>query len=283
MKHIKTNWNTYDGLEIFAQSWEPDKNTAKAIVCFIHGIGDHSSRHAHVAKEFTDAGYVFFTGDLRGHGKSQGIKGHFPSEDAILRDIDLLISKATESYPGLPLILYGHSLGGIFVLYYALMQKPDIAGVISVSPGLHNAMQNKPLLVLAAKILGSLFPEKTISNNLDLNGISIDAEVVEAYKNDPLIHDRISLGLGKRMLSVNNRTMKNAADFPLPLLLMHGKADFLTFASGSIAFAEPLKDKCRLILWENAYHELHNEPQKAEIIGAMVGWSDALLLETLSN
>lgn len=283
MKHNITTWNTHDGLEIFAQSWEPDQNRAKAIVCFVHGIGDHSSRHAHVAEAFTNTGFAFFTGDLRGHGKSQGIKGHYPSDEAVLKDIDLLISKAKTNFPDLPVILYGHSLGGIFVLYYSLMRKPDIMGVISVSPGLHNALQNKPLLVLGAKILGSIFPESTISNNLDLSGISVDPGVVKAYREDPLTHDRISLGLGKRLLTVNEWILKNAADFPLPLLLMHGKADFLTFASGSIAFAEPIKEKCRLILWEDAYHELHNEPQKEKIIGAMVRWADELLSETLSN
>ena len=271
MKHFTTNWKTHDGLEIFSQRWQPDILPAKAIACFVHGIGDHSSRHVHVAETFTNEGYVFFTADLRGHGKSQGQRGHFPSMEAIMQDIDIFLHQARTLFPNLPIILYGHSLGGILVLYYALARKPNIEGVISVSPGLHNALQKKPLLVMSAKLLGGLFPKFSISNGLPLDGISRDEKVVLAYKNDPLIHDQVSMGLGKMMIQATKWTLKNAGKFRYPLLIMHGKADFVTYASGSITFAEPIKENCKMILWEGAYHELHNEPEQAEILKAMNG------------
>ncbi len=279
MKHFTTNWKTHDGLEIFAQSWQPDVLPAKAVACFVHGIGDHSSRHEHVAEAFTNASYVFFTCDMRGHGKSQGQRGHFPSMEAIMQDIDIFLHQARTKFPSLPLILYGHSLGGILVLHYALARKPDLKGVISVSPGLHNALQKKPLLVMAAQLLGGLFPKVSISNGLPLDGISRDEKIVESYKNDQLIHDQLSMGLGKMMIHATNWTLKNAGKFKYPLLIMHGKADFVTYASGSIAFAAPIKENCKLILWEGAYHELHNEPEKVEILKAMTDWMDQLVLK----
>ena len=279
MKHYTTKWKTHDGLEIFAQSWQPDVLPAKAVACFVHGIGDHSSRHELVAEAFTNAGYVFFTGDLRGHGKSLGQRGHFPSMEAIMQDMDIFLHQARTRFPSLPLILYGHSLGGILVLHYALARKPDLKGVISVSPGLHNALQKKPLMVMAAQLLGGLFPKVSVSNALPLNGISRDEKVVQAYKSDPLIHDRISMGLGKMMIQATNWTLKNAGKFKYPLLIMHGKADFITYASGSIAFAAPIKENCKLILWEDAYHELHNEPESPEILKAMTDWMDQLVLK----
>lgn len=276
MEHFPTEWKTNDGLKIFAQYWKSDVIPAKAVVCFVHGIGDHSSRHTHVAEAFTNEGFVFYTADQRGHGKSEGQRGHFPSPELILLDIDLLLQNARKSFPGLPIILYGHSMGGILVLYYALKRKPDIAGVISNSAGLHNALQKKPLLIIAARVLGSLFPHMSISNGLDLNGISRDPVMLQAYKNDPLIHDRITMGLGKVMLGVTNWTLENAGSFPLPLLIMHGKADIITYASGSEAFAAALPGKCSLILWEKAYHEIHNEPEQTEVISAMTDWAKRL-------
>lgn len=276
MEHFPTEWKTNDGLKIFAQYWKSDVIPAKAVVCFVHGIGDHSSRHTHVAEAFTNKGFVFYTADQRGHGKSEGQRGHFPSPELILLDIDLLLQNARKSFPGLPIILYGHSMGGILVLYYALKRKPDIAGVISNSAGLHNALQKKPLLIIAARVLGSLFPHMSISNGLDLNGISRDPVMLQAYKNDPLIHDRITMGLGKVMLGVTNRTLENAGSFPLPLLIMHGKADIITYASGSEAFAAALPGKCSLILWEKAFHEIHNEPEKNEVMSAMTEWAKRL-------
>ncbi|KAF0204453.1 MAG: hypothetical protein FD170_358 [Bacteroidetes bacterium] len=276
MEHFPIEWKTNDGLKIFAQYWKSDVIPAKAVVCFVHGIGDHSSRHTHVAEAFTNEGFVFYTADQRGHGKSEGQRGHFPSAESILQDIDLLLHNARTSFPGLPIILYGHSMGGILVLYYALKRKPDLAGVISNSPGLHNALQKKPLLIIAARVLGSLFPHMSISNGLDLNGISRDPVMLQAYKNDPLIHDRITMGLGKVMLGVTNWTLENAGSFPLPLLIMHGKADIITYASGSEAFAAALPGKCSLILWEKAYHEIHNEPEKNEVMSAMTEWAKRL-------
>lgn len=277
MDHFTTSWNTSDGLGIFAQYWQPSHHPPKALVCFVHGIGDHSSRHVHVAQAFTDAGFAFFTADQRGHGQSQGQRGFSPSPEAILSDIDLLLQNASAQFPGVPVILYGHSMGGILVLFYALERNPAIAGVISNSPGLHNALQKKPLLILAARILGSLFPHMSISNGLDLNGISRDPVMLQAYKNDPLIHDRITMGLGKVMLKVTSQTLARAASFPLPLLLMHGKADIITYASGSEFFAAANPGKCKLILWEKAYHEIHNEPEKEEVLQAMISWATQLI------
>jgi alpha-beta hydrolase superfamily lysophospholipase len=275
MKHFTTHWKTHDGLEIFAQGWQPDVLPAKAVACFVHGIGDHSSRHEHVAEAFTNAGYVFFTGDMRGHGKSQGQRGHFPSMEAIMQDMDIFLHQARNLFPALPLILYGHSLGGILVLHYALARKPNIEGVISVSPGLHNALQKKPLMVMMAQLLGGLFPKASVSNRLPLDGISRDEKVVQDYKNDPL-----SMGLGKMMIHSTKWTLKNAGKFRYPLLIMHGKADFITYASGSMVFAAPIKENCKLILWEGAYHELHNEPEKAEILKAMIGWTNQLVIKS---
>jgi alpha-beta hydrolase superfamily lysophospholipase len=200
--------------------------------------------------------------------------------ESIMQDIDIFLHQARMRFPTLPLILYGHSLGGILVLHYALARKPDLKGVISVSPGLHNALQKKPLLVMAAQLLGGLFPKVSVSNGLPLDGISRNKKVVESYRNDPLIHDQISMGLGKMMIHATNWTLKNAGKFKYPLLIMHGKADFVTYASGSITFAEPIKENCRLILWEGAYHELHNEPENAEILKAMTDWMDQLLLKS---
>jgi len=103
--------------------------------------------------------------------------------------------------------------------------------------------------------------------------------VVQAYVNDPLVHDKISLGFGKIMLGVTGWTLAHAKEFSLPLLLLHGKADMLAFPSSSMEFAASLKEKCTLVLWDDAYHELHNEPEKNEVFKTMTIWMDARLRE----
>ena len=210
--------------------------------------------------------------DLRGHGRSGGQRGHFPSAENILQDIDLLIDEARRSYPGVPLILYGHSLGGILVLYYALKRKPDLKGVIATSPALHNMLEKNLVLVAMARVFGPIFPKLSVPSGLNVNALSHDKKVIQEYINDPLVHDRVTLGFGNVMLGIMKWTSDHASEFPLPLLLMHGEADSINFPSGSAEFAAQLNGNCKLIMWDDAFHELHNEAQKDEVIRTMISW-----------
>lgn len=279
MKHQEMRWKSRDGLDMFAQVWEPEVTQPRAVVCLVHGLGEHSSRYAHVAEAFTKEGFILFTSDLRGHGRSGGLRGHISSIEDFMQDIDILMENARSRYAGLPLLLYGHSLGGILVLHYGLIRKPDVRGVIATSSGLRTALEKQPLKVFLAKMLGALIPKTLIASGLDSNGLSHDEKVVQVYNNDPLNHDKASLGFGKTMLGVTKWTLDHAGEFSRPLLLMHGKEDAIAFPSGSIEFAAPLKERCTLVLWEGGYHELHNEPDKAEVLKTMTLWIDARLRE----
>lgn len=265
MKTFEITWKSVDGLKIFARGWEPDTGSPLAVVCLVHGLGEHTLRYIHVAEAFTREGLILFGSDMRGHGNSEGTRGHFPSIEIVMKDIDLLLNQAHQRYPGLPLFLYGHSLGGILVLHYGLKQKADLKGVISSSPGLHNALEKQPLKIVMAKILGTLLPSMTIPSGLDISALSHDPEVVSAYKNDPLVHGKISTGFGRVMLKVNRWTLEHAGEFPHPLLLLHGMADTIAFPSSSKDFANAVKGKCTLAAWDDMYHELHNEPVKDEV------------------
>jgi alpha-beta hydrolase superfamily lysophospholipase len=277
MKNVELKWKSLDGLEIFAQSWEPQGRAPKAVVCLVHGLGEHTSRYAHVGEAFSKEGYALFGADLRGHGRSGGARGHMNSIEDFMQDIDVLIEQARSRYEGRPLILYGHSLGGVLVLHYGLKRKPDVKGVIATSSALHSEVENQPAKVMAARVLGSLLPSVTLASGLDTHSLSRDDKVVQAYINDPLVHDKISLGFGKTFLGVTRWTLDHAGEFTLPLLLLHGKSDAIALPSSSIEIAASLKGKCTLMLWEGAYHELHNEPEQAEVFKAMTAWMDARL------
>ncbi|MGK7396547.1 MAG: lysophospholipase [Candidatus Cyclobacteriaceae bacterium M3_2C_046] len=272
VNHHHLKWIAPDGTEIFAQVWEPTHTKAQAIVCLVHGLGDHTSRYDHVAQAFCSAGIILFGADLRGHGRSGGARGHIPNQAVVLKDIDLLLDQARLKYPALPVFLYGHSMGGLLVLYYGLKQKPKIMGVIATSAGLQSSLEKQPFKVMVVKILGAIMPQLVLSNGLDAETVSRDKNVVEAYKQDPLVHDKISLGLGKMLLEVKNWTMKQANEFGYPLLIMHGKADQLTYATGSEKFAALVPEKSKLVLWKDAFHELHNEPEGKDVIQEMVCW-----------
>jgi alpha-beta hydrolase superfamily lysophospholipase len=140
MKHTEFKLKTFDGLSLFAQNWQPEDRT-RAVVCLVHGIGEYSGRYVHVADRLTQAGYAIFTFDLRGHGKSEGLRGHIPSYEAIMQDISFLLETANKKYPQLPVFLCGHSLGGNLVLNYVLRRQPHLKGVIATAPWLHLAFE----------------------------------------------------------------------------------------------------------------------------------------------
>jgi alpha-beta hydrolase superfamily lysophospholipase len=272
MKHTEINWKSSDGLNIYAHGWTPDSGSPNAVVCLVHGLGEHTLRYEHVAEAFTREKLILFGADLRGHGNSEGKRGHFPSIEAVLRDIDQLLKEARNRFPELPLILYGHSLGGILVLHYGLKYKPGIKGIISTSPGLHNALEKQKVLIALTRILGSLMPRMSLPSGLDATAISQDPEVVQLYKNDPLVHSRITFGFGRSMLDVGRWTLEHAGEMSVPVLLLHGKADTIAYASGSIEFAGAVPSKSKLAIWDNGYHELHNEPFRAEVLKTMTDW-----------
>jgi alpha-beta hydrolase superfamily lysophospholipase len=192
-----------------------------------------------------------------------------------MEDITRNIQNARDRYPGVPVFLYGHSLGGNLVLYYTLTQKPELKGVIATSPGLATAEPLAPALLFVTKLLYRLAPSAKIKNGLDLAGLSHDPQVAEKYVADPLVHPFISPRLALDMLNAGNYCVEHASEFPLPLLLMQGTADRLVSPKRTkdFAIAAPLS-KITYKEWEGFFHEMHNEPQKADVINTMIGWMD---------
>jgi len=278
MKMFESGWESKDGIKFYMRGWEPDKKP-KAVVCLVHGLGEHVGRYVHVGEAFSKAGYVLTGFDLRGHGKSGGPRGHVPSFETLMQDIDRFLKETETRYPNLPRFLYGHSLGGILILNYALRRRPDVVGVISTAAGLRTALEEQKFKVLMARILGTLMPTVMLASGLDPKTLSRDPKVVQAYIDDPLNHDRMTLGFGKTMLSVLPWTFEHAHEFPVPLLIMHGGKDMLGYPKGSQDFASRVPKNCTLKIWDGLYHEIHNEPEKAEVLKTMVEWMDGQLRE----
>jgi alpha-beta hydrolase superfamily lysophospholipase len=276
MRTFEANLKSKDGIDLFVRGWEPDAKP-KAVIALVHGHGEHVGRYQHVAKAMTDAGYVFAGFDLRGHGRSGGIRGHFPSWDAVMQDIKDFFAFLTTRYPDLPQFLYGHSLGGLIVLTYALKNKKGLKGVIATGAGLRSQVHDQKMKVILAKVLGSIAPTALIPTGLDGTILSRDPEVIKAYNSDPLVHDRMSLGFGKAGLNATDYAWEHAGEFSVPLLIMHGAADRNTYPHGSADFsrlAAKHNPDVTLKLWDGLYHELHNEPEKEQVLKFTIDWLD---------
>jgi alpha-beta hydrolase superfamily lysophospholipase len=264
-------FKTGDGLDLFARLW-PCPGAPRAVVALVHGLGEHSGRYARLAACLTGRGYALTAMDLRGHGRSQGRKGHAPSYDVLMDDIERFLKQAGRQCPGIPVFLYGHSLGGNLVLNYLLRRKPLLAGAVATSPLLRPASRPPAGKMVLAGILYRLLPAVPLANTIDPAFLSRDPAAVSDYRADPLVYHRVTARLGLDFLAAGQWALAHAAGLAASLLLMHGGADRVTSVDASREFAARAGDRCTLKIWPGLYHELHNEPEKQQVFDFLLEW-----------
>lgn len=264
-----------DGISLFACHWRVDH--PQGAVCLVHGIGEHSGRYAHLASFLNQAGYEMIGFDLRGHGRSGGQRGHIPAFDSFMDDIELILSRAYQLCPGKPLFLYGHSLGGNLVINYLLRRSPSLAGAVATGPALRIAFEPPAAKVALGRFMNNLLPKFSQTTGLDVAAISRQASVVQAYVNDPLVHDRISARLFVDTLDAGYWALAHASELKIPLLLMHGSVDRLTSPKASQEFADRAGSFCSLKIWDGLYHEIHNEPEQGQVFEYLQIWLDKIV------
>ncbi len=281
MKNLEFAFPASDGNQLFAQSWQSINPNVppRALVCLVHGFGEHSGRYAHVAQMMTNVGFIVVALDQRGHGRSQGKRGYTPAYDQSLRDIGTFIAEAQRRFPNLPTYLYGHSMGGNMVLGYTLLYKPQtLRGVIGTSPWLRLTTPPPKSQVTGAKLISKLISTFTITNEFEPLVLTHDPAMDEAYNSDPHNHGQMSAKLFFGVNEGGEEIIRRAREFPLPLLLVHGTADLVTSHTASTEFAQAVPaDKLTFKEWPDLYHETHNEPQQAEVISYTIGWLNGQL------
>ncbi len=260
-------------LMLFEQAWIPSK--AKANVLIVHGLGEHSSRYAHVADFLNKKGYAVYAYDQLGHGKSEGVRAFIPSIDLYREDLIQMIHQIKQKSEDLPLFVLGHSMGGGLLAYSLATVTLAISGAISSCAALKPGDDISPLLIKLSSFLGWALP-KLPTLKLEHESLSRDAKVVEAYNEDPLVfHQKIPARTGAQLMKAMKTAQKNAANVHLPILMLHGTDDRLTNVEGSKEFFARISstDK-QLKLYEGLYHEIMNEPEQIQVLTDIVEWLD---------
>ena len=273
MAETTKNLTAKDGIELFIRENIPPQY--KAMICIVHGFGEHSGRYAHVADFFNKNGYAVLAMDNRGHGKSGGKRGHTPSLESYLDDIDMFLNYAKTKNESVPLFLYGHSMGGNLILNYVIQRQPKILrGLIATSPWIRLAFEPKPILITMGKLMRSIFPTFTQDSGLDVNGISRDKAVVDAYINDPLVHSKITASAGMGMTDSAAFLNTYKGQMSIPTLIVHGTNDKLISQAASEEFANRVTN-IDYKKWVGLYHETHNEPEKMDVLQDILQWVNA--------
>lgn len=276
MLHQEFDFNLHN-TKFYGQYFKTDP--VNGVIILVHGMGEHSNRYINfVIPKLLEQKLSVITYDQFGHGKTMGKRGHNPGYEAVLNCVSHIIEKAVVIFGDVPLFLYGHSMGGNVAINYALRREHKFKGVIATSPMLRLAFKAPAWKLFIGKIIQKIAPSVTMPSELNATAISRDSIEVKKYIEDPLIHDKISPNYSLTFFKTGEWAIKNAHKIKTPMLLIHGTGDQITDHKASVEFANNSAGTTSLKLFENAYHELHNDLEKEKFIKTITNW----ILKTLN-
>jgi len=253
-------------------AWPNAPENARAAVLLLHGLGEHMGRYGHVASALQAAGYVVFGYDHHGHGLSSGLRGNLLSPSQLLDDVRFVIEQVRALTPA-PLVLLGHSMGGLIAARAVAQSLPHIDALVMSSPAL--GAQTNVIQKFLLATLPKLFPHVRVDNGVKTTWVARDAQVVRAYVEDPLVHRQISAGLAAWILKEGAQTVAQASAWTMPTLLLYAGQDQLVLPQASAEFArlapsDVLQSHCFNVM----YHEIFNDPEKAMVLAKLLAWLD---------
>ncbi|KAM5219014.1 monoglyceride lipase isoform 1-T1 [Hipposideros larvatus] len=272
-----------DGQYLFCRYWKPE-GTPKALVFVSHGAGEHCGRYDELAKMLVGLELLVFAHDHVGHGQSEGERMVVSDFHVFIRDVLQHVDTVQKDYPGLPVFLLGHSMGGAIAILTAAEKPGHFSGMVLISPlVLANPesattfkdypknllkMASRMVLpwiphsvwVLAAKVLNLVLPNMSLGP-IDASVLSRNKTEVDLYNTDPLIcRAGLKVCFGIQLLNAVSRVERALPKLTLPFLLLQGSADRLCDSKGAYLLMESAKSQDKTLkIYEGAYHVLHKE------------------------
>jgi lysophospholipase len=257
-----------------------EHSTPTAAILICHGYGEHLGRYNHVTKQFLKHNYAVFRFDYRGHGNSDGPRGHIDSFEDYLNDTEIALDAMMTRCPDLPSVILGHSQGGLIALSFLAERKPALVAAAVTSPFLGFGLKVPAWKAFIGRLCSQLMPALALSSDVDNHYISHDSEVVEAYENDPLVHSKATSRWFTEILSAHLNISKHAGEIELPILIFQAGDDRLVSAADTEAVFEKISSLKKIYhLYPGLYHELLNEPEGAEILDRIIQWLNAQIKE----
>ena len=260
---------TRDGLAL--STWHYPSPSPRGRVVLVHGYADHVGRYPHVIEALTAAGYDCHALDLRGHGRSEGVRGHVLSFQEYMDDLDLFVAELPRD--PLPRFLIGHSLGGLLTLRYVLDHPDAFAGVAVSSPYLHLATDVHFLKEAVATAASHLAPTLLTKSPIEAKALSHDPVMVQAYIDDPLVFKTLNARWFFQTREAQEEVLERAAEIRLPVLMLIGSADPIAEPERSRQVFKLLGSPDKTLkVYDGFLHEVFNEVERDRVIRDLVEW-----------
>ena len=262
---------TPGGASLALRAW-PTDGVPRALVQLVHGLGEHIGRYEHVARWFNARGFAVHGYDHYGHGASSGPRGGLPAELRLVDDLALVLDDTRRAHPGLPLLLLGHSLGGLVAASLVARNVRPVDALVLSSPALDAGLSAPQKLLLA--LLLRVAPNLRVGNGLEDRYLAHDPAVVQAYRADVRVHDRIGARLARFLADEGARVLARAPTWPVPTLLLYAGDDRLVKPAGSRVFGQAAapSGKVQAQCFDALYHEIFNEPAAQPVWDALDAW-----------
>jgi alpha-beta hydrolase superfamily lysophospholipase len=264
-----------DGDNLAVQDWHlPEGVRPRASVLVVHGLGEHAGRYDKLARRLNAWGFPVRSYDQYGHGESGGVRGALTQQTRLLDDLCDLADSTRRRYPDTPLIVLGHSMGGLVAAGFVARGLFPVDGLVLSSPALATRLNAVQKMMMA--VVPRVAPNLTVGNGLDPHYLSHDEKVVQEYKADPLVHDRISGRLARFIQDEAPPVLAQAPHWNVRTLLMYGGSDRIVDPSGSRQFAQvaPL-DVVTSRCFDGMWHEIFNERDNEPVFLTLQQWLDA--------
>jgi acylglycerol lipase len=261
----RSKWPAADGTPLHVRHW-PAAGEPWARVLIVHGIGEHSGRYERTARLMSEAGLDVQAFDLRGHGLSGGRRVYVRRWDDFLDDVEVRLAAMRE--PGVPMVLFGHSMGALIALTYACSDRPAPDLLVLSAPPLQAMVPGWQRVL--APVLGVVAPTVVIANPISGDQLAHDPAVGVAYFADPLVQPRSTARLGAQLFGAMKRARSQFTRLNVPTLVIHGGADTLVPTAGSEPLAA-LPGVERRVL-PDLRHESLNEPEGPKVVAGIVDW-----------
>jgi len=271
MQQTQGTFQGAGNLPLFYQTWQPE-GECRGVVALVHGFGEHSGRHETIARPLVESGFAVFGFDHRGHGHSPGKRGHINNWTEFREDVTAFLNMIRQENSARPLFLFGHSMGGLIVLEYALHHPNNLTGVIASAPLLAQGGVS-PILVTLSRVLSRVWPGLNLNAGLDVNAISRDPVEVKRYQDDPLVHSLGTPRLATEIAEATAWTLEHAPEWKLPLYLYHGTGDRIVPIAGSRTFFGRVTSADKQ--WrefDGGHHELHHDLCQDEVLQQLTQW-----------
>lgn len=271
MGPIEYQWKSFDGLNLYAVQW-PAKEQPEAVVAFVHGHGEHCRRYDEWFKSFTENHIAVLTFDYRGHGRSEGKKGCILHFDNLCQDVTLLHQNAQKLFPGIPVVLYGHSLGATMVLSYILRSGTQPAIAIATSPWLHLIHQPSKIKKFLISIASRIAPWVTAKTGLHVADFATSPSNESFTEKDAFLHNKISPRLYTETEKEIQYIITKFPKIKTPLLLMQGRDDQIMDSTVTAKLLKKAPGQVSYREWKYAGHQLHNSERSKEVNDYILDW-----------